>query len=202
MKKIAILLSLVLIVCMISGCSQKNSQTTNEPDITQIRSICNLATLECYYHNVAKSEKTAGSGLSYIGEVDRKFWIEYTGIAKIGIDMSKVDMKIEGDKVTVFMPNAKLLSIDISESDLNEGSYIASGDSWFNKNKITAEDQTSAINNAQSKMAESVKNNSSLLLSAQSRAQELIENYIVQLGEISGIQYKIVWEYEENRAES
>ena len=181
---------------MFSGCSQKAKHNVKEPDLTQIRSICNLATLECHYHNVAKSEKKAGSGISHIGEVDRKFWVEYTGTAKIGIDMSEVDMKIDGDKVTVFMPNAKLLSIDIKDDDLNEKSYITSGDSWFNKNKITAEDQTAAIKNAQSTMEESVKNNSSLLLSAQSRAQKLIENYIIQLGQLSNVEYKIEWEFE------
>ena len=200
MRKIAIILLLVLTLSMFSGCSQKVENTSKEPDIMQIRSICNLATLECYYHNVAMSEKEAGSGISYIGEVDRKFWIEYTGIAKVGIDMSEVDMKIEGDKVTVFIPNAKLLKIDISEEedDFNEKSYISSGDSWFNKNKITADDQTAAINNAQSKMEETVMNNSSLLLSAQTRAQKLIENYIVQLGQLSNIEYKIEWVYENN----
>lgn len=201
MRKIATVLLLTIAVSMLFGCSQKAESTPKEPDITQIRSICNLATLECYYHNVAKSEKTAGSGISHIGEVDRKFWIEYTGIAKIGIDMSKVDMKIEGETVTVFIPNAKLLSIDISENDLNEKSYITSGDSWFNNNKITANDQTSAINNAQSNMAERVKSNSSLLLRAQSRAQELIENYIVQLAKLSNIEYKIEWIYENTSTE-
>lgn len=187
---------LALVLSLFSSCYKKVDNNVKEPDISQIRSICNLATLECYYHNVAKSEKEAGSGISHIGEEDRKFWIEYTGIAKIGIDMSKVDMKIEGDKITVFMPNAELLSIDIYDNDLNEKSYIISDDSWFNSNKITADDQSFAINNAQSKMAESVENNSSLLLNAQRRAQKLIENYIVQLGQLSNIEYKVEWVYE------
>jgi sorbitol-specific phosphotransferase system component IIBC len=164
----------------------------------QIRSICNLATLECYYHNVAKSIKPADSGLAHIGEVDRVFWIEYTGVAKIGIDMSKVDMKIEDDCITIYIPEAKLLSISIRQEDLNEDSYITSNESWFNKNKITAEDQTTAINEAQEKMEESVKNNTALLMKAQNRAKELIENYIVQMGEITGVQYKIQWTYEKD----
>ena len=199
MRKIAILAVLVLMAGMFTGCTQKTR--VKGPDITQIRSICNLATLECYYHNVAKSEKDVGKGIAHLGEVHRKFWIEYTGIAKVGIDMSEVDMKIEGEKVTVFIPNAKLLSIDISETDLNENSYIISGDSWFNTNKITAEDQTNAIKEAQTEMAESVKNNSSLLLTAQNRAQELIENYIVQLGQVLNVEYKIEWVYESKPTE-
>lgn len=198
MKKIAIILLSALIICTFSGCSLKKEKTVNKPDITQIRSICNLATLECYYHNVAKGTKEAGTGITHIGEVDRKYWIEYTGIAKIGIDMSEVDIKTEGNKVTVFIPNAKLLSIDIRDADLNENSYISSEDSHFNSNKITADDQTAAINKAQLEMAKSVKNNSALLLNAQNRAQELIKNYIVQIGTLSGTEYEIEWEYESN----
>lgn len=45
-------------------------------------------------------------------------------------------------------------------------------------------------------MSESVKSNKSLLLNAQDRAQELIENYIKKLGEISNIEYQIKWIYE------
>ncbi len=198
MKKVTATILSVLMAVVLSGCSIKAESSPKEPDITQIRSICNLATLECYYHNVAKSEKKAGSGVTHIGEVDRKFWIEYTGVAKIGIDMSEVDMKIEGEKITIFIPDAKMLSIDVRETDFDEKSYIISGDSWFNKNKITADDQTFAINNAQSTMAEGLKNNSSLLLSAQNRAKDLIENYIVQLGQLSNIEYKIEWIYEDD----
>ena len=65
-------------------------------------------------------------------------------------------------------------------------------------NKITADDQTAAINSAQIKMSESVKNNKSLLLNAQGRAQELIENYIQKLGEISDTEYQIKWIYEDS----
>ena len=63
-------------VSFLSSCSKKEapSPETNDsleqeiiqrasvPDISQIRSICELATLECYYHNVAKSIKEKGKG--------------------------------------------------------------------------------------------------------------------------------------------
>lgn len=194
MKKIKLLIVTTLIFCFIlSGCKQNNNVIVKEPDITQIRSICNLATLECYYHNVAKSKKVADSWF----KKDREFWIEYTGIAKIGIDMSKVNMEISGNNITVTLPNAELLDIDIRENDLNEESYIKSADGWI-RNKITADDQTAAINSAQIEMSESVKSNKSLLLNAQDRAKELIENYIKKLGEISNIEYQIKWVYEDS----
>ncbi len=196
MKKIISILLCLVILCGFAGCS-KQEVLDVEPDITQIRSICNLATLECYYHNVAKSTKTAGTNMSDWFEKDREFWIEYTGVAKIGIDMSKVSMEIVEDTVTVHMPEAKLLSVDILESDLNEGSYIANADGWFNTNKITAEDQTSAINDAQNKMATSVKENTTLLLNARIRAEKLIENYIIQIGDMTGVSYRIKWVYDD-----
>lgn len=192
MKIIKLLIVTALIFCfMLSGCKQNNNVIVKEPDITQIRSICNLATLECYYHNVAKSKKAADSWF----KKDREFWIEYTGIAKIGIDMSKVNMEISGNNITVTLPNAELLDIDIYENDLNGESYIKSADGWV-KNKITADDQTAAINSAQIEMSENVKSNKSLLLNAQDRAKELIGNYIKKLGEISNIEYQIKWVYE------
>ena len=96
-KRVTLLIiNMLMITGICTACSEKK-QAVNEPDIAQVRNICNLATLECYYHNVAKSVKEAGSGLWHIGEKDRTFWIEYTGTARLGIDMSKVSMKIEGE---------------------------------------------------------------------------------------------------------
>lgn len=187
MKKFKLAVAAASLFCIIlSGCAAKHA----EPDISQIRSICNLATLECYYHNVAKSDKEADSWL----KKDREFWIEYTGIAKIGIDMSKVNMEISKNTVTVTLPNAELLDIDICEDNTNKISYIVSPDGLI-KNKITADEQTAAINSAQTEMSESVKNNKTLLFNAQERAKELIGNYIAKMGEISGREYQINWVY-------
>lgn len=194
-NKATLYLVLILMVGALSGCV--NKKTAVDPDVLQIRNICNLATLECYYHNVAKSEKKAGSGISHIGEKDRTFWIEYTGVARLGIDMSKVEMKIDGNNIELRMPPAKVLSISIDKDDLGEDSFILSGDGW-NKNKITAYDQTQAINDAQMEMKKMVTENSSLLLSAQNRAKTLIENYIIQLGEAAGVVYNIKWTYIED----
>lgn len=186
-------LSFLSILCF-SGCMEKEVEA-KEPDIVQVRNICNLATLECYYHNVAKSIKPAGIGISHLGENDRKFWIEYTGIARLGIDMSDVTMKVKETDIEINLPAAKVLNISIDKDSLSEDSYIASKDG-INRNKISAEDQTAAIRKAQEDMKETVRANSSLLLNAQYRAKKLIENYIEQLGKAQGIEYSIKWELE------
>lgn len=221
MKK-KILSCLILMLCMVSlaGCSMQKfghmeteesstetlptAETTeakeialNAPEITQIRAICELATLECYYHNVAKAVKEKGSGVTHWGEIDRTFWIEYKGMAKIGVDMSDVTMSVENDIYTITIPKAKILSITIDPESLNEDSYVFSEDGW-NANDITAEDQTKAIEAAQNNMKESVLNHSTLLVSAQDRAKKLIENYIHQLEAASNTRFTIQWNYEDN----
>jgi len=137
-KNTALFFAAILLITVFSGCASKVTDISiKEPDILQVRNICNLATLDCYYHNVAKSVKTTPSGITHLGEKYRTFWIEYTGVARLGIDMSKVEMKIHGTDIELNMPKATVLSITIDKQTLGEDSYIASPDG-LNKNKITA----------------------------------------------------------------
>lgn len=194
-QRTAVFVAMILMIGTLSGCgSNQEEAVVEEPDIMQIRNICNLATLECYYHNVARSVKEREYGITHIGEKDRVFWIEYTGVTKLGIDMSKVTMEIHGTDVKVTLPKAEVLNISVDENSFDENSYLTSNDA-FNKNKITADDQTEAISKAQEKMEAEARSNTALLLSAQNRAKTLIENYINQLGEASGVEYKIEWVY-------
>lgn len=193
MKKIALILLVITLITVLLGCSEKKEIVS--PDISQIRSICNLATLECRYHNVAKGKKDVSDGLTHLFEKEREFWIEYTGVVKVGIDLSKVKIETNNDKVTVYLPNAKVLESIIDPQTLNENSYIASADGW-NKNKITADDQTAAIKKAQENMEKEANNNGKLLLQARDNAEKLLKNYIDKLGEFSGVEYKITWKYE------
>ncbi len=194
MKMIKSFISAIIILSLtvLTGCSFKQDEVVNEPQLSQVRSICELAVLECYYHNVAKSVKHKKWRL----QADRDFWIEYSGIAKIGIDMSEVKMSIDTEDPTVIyitIPDAKLLGTDIDVKTLDEKrSVIATPDRKI-KNKITADDQTEAIKKAQIKMEETVENDSAVLIMAQERAKKLIENYITQLGKSCGRNYSIIW---------
>ena len=191
--KIIIIIGIIAILGIGIGYMYAPKRINKQPEISQVRAICNLATLKTYYHNVAKIEK----GKDWIFQKDRELWIEYTGIVTIGIDMSMVEMKVEGNKVIVSLPKAKLLSIDIDEEKINEDSYFYSKDNLIFKNQITAEEQTQAINEAQTNMKNSVEENSQLLKMAQERAKALIEQYITQLGELSKTNYNIEWQYGE-----
>lgn len=183
-------------VCLIIVCSSCNSikigsnQKNIEPQISQMKAICELATLECYYHNVAKYKQEDVEGILW-WKKDKHFWIEYSGVVKIGVDMSKVRMDMRDNKIKIDIPKAQVLSCRVDESTLNDESFIIAKDSA----KITAEDQTNTFKEAQERMLESAKDDSALLASAQQRAQELLEDYIKNIGNAVNKQYQIEWIY-------
>ena len=43
-------------------------------------------------------------------EKDKNFWISYDGIVTLGIDSSKLDVKVDGENVKIHIPEAKVLS--------------------------------------------------------------------------------------------
>ncbi len=190
MKKI-ILVVVVLIMAMLTACENASSVSeAEEPSLTQIRQICKLATLECYYHNVAKSTKTAGSGITHWLEEDRDFWTEYSGVVKLGVDMSKGNMEVIGNEIIISIPDAEVLSIKPDATSVQNP--IVEADS-INSNPILSTEVTQAINDSELMTKAQIDNNSSLLASAQDRAKNLIANYIKQLGDISGVKFTIKW---------
>ncbi len=196
----AFLLS-IAVLCACSADSGDTAGTANAaadavgPNLSQIKEICELATLECYYHNVAKSVKESGSGLLHIGEKDRDFWIEYSGCAKFGIDVSKVTMVLNGNQLTITLPPARLLGM--SDYTFSEDSFISSDDG-FNKNPITADDQTRAVAEANQQLEEMFSRDEAMLIRAQDRAKLLIESYIKKISELTQTEYVIQWELEDN----
>ena len=75
------------VVLCLTGCG-KETQTA---DFSGVTSVCELATLKCYYHNVAKAE-TEASGIfaKWLKTGYKKIWTEYSGIIEYGIDISQV----------------------------------------------------------------------------------------------------------------
>ena len=173
--------------------TEEMKDETTVPQIDKIKMICELATLECRYHNVAKSVKEAGTGLSHFGEKERIFWIEYTGIAEISFKIEDLKMRQDGTNITITLPEPQV-SCRVDSDSWTRDSYVISDDQWIQKNPITADDQVQAVNEAQTVMEENIRNNSSLLNTAKLQAKELIENYIAQIGEATGVTYTISWE--------
>lgn len=192
MKRKNIVILIVLLLLVITGCGKKNADV--KPSLSQVRNISDLATVKAYYHNVAKVEKKKGQGLTHLFEVDRKYWIEYTGVVKIGIKMSSITIDEKDNVVTINMPRAEILSHHCE--NYNDDSIYKNEDG-FNENKIEDSEINEAIKKADEDMLEKVKNNQSLFNRAEDGAEKLIQNYIEQVGKISGKKYEVKFVYGE-----
>ena len=193
MKKIISMILMSIICISFTACIFDEQVKEITPQASQMKSICELATMDCYYHNVAKySEKDATGTLWW--KKDRKFWVEYAGVVKIGIDATRLNIEVNEDKVTISIPPAKVLGCKVDQSTLNDESFIIAK----NSAKVEAEHHTEAFKEAQLKMQEEASSDTVLLASAQQRAQKLLEDYVNNIGNCIGKSYKIEWIYLEN----
>lgn len=193
MKRIISILLMLVSVLSLCACGKSSiSAAPEEPEITQMRTICELATMDCYYHNVAKYyEKDAEKGFLGFGKKDKKFWVEYSGEVTIGLDAALVALQVSENQVTITIPPAKVLGAKVYSDSLTADSYIIDKDSA----DITAEDQTRVFENAQADMLEQASNDYLLLSNAQQRAQMLLEDYVTNIGNAIGVTYQINWIY-------
>ena len=175
------------VVLCLTGCG-KEIQTA---DFSGVTSVCELATLKCYYHNVAKAETEAiGIFAKWLKTGYKKIWTEYSGIIEYGIDISQVTVS-EPDKngvVTVTMPDAQVLNVDVDEDSL--GTPLT--DTGF-LTSVTTEEKTTTLAGAQEAMEQQAKENTEMLSQAKARAKTLIEEYIKNVGESIGEEYTVEW---------
>lgn len=183
--------AVVLAVCMslscLFGCAKEEKK---EADFSGIGSVCELATLKCYYHNVARAETEASGLFKWLGTGYKKIWTEYSGIVELGIDVSKVKVEkpdING-VVRVTIPDAEVFDADLDPESMKEPLT----DTGF-LTKITKEEETAALAEAQKNMEDTAKANSALLRQAKERAKHLIEGYVKNVGEQIGEKYTVVW---------
>lgn len=197
MKKIISIILIVIMSFSLVACSNKKETNREiEPQASQMKSICELATMKCYYHNVAKYMDDDATGMLW-WKKDRKFWVEYSGIVTIGIDTSLVNIEVDEENVTITIPPAKVLGCKVDEETLTEDSFIVAKDSA----KVEAEHQIEAFKEAQTKMQEEASSDTVLLANAQQRAQKLLEDYVNNIGNCVGKTYSIKWVYLEGAEE-
>lgn len=186
-KRNTILLIIISCALLLGGCG-KEKQTA---DFSGVTSVCELATLKCYYYNVAKEEIDAsGPFAKWFKTGYKKIWTEYSGIIEYGIDVSKVEVS-EPDKdgvVTITIPEAEVLNVDVDESSMSKPLT----DTGF-LTSITKEEETETLSGAQADMEAMAKENTELLAKAKTRAKTLLEEYVKNVGEGIGENYTVEW---------
>jgi len=114
----------------------------------------------------------------------------------LGIDLSQVRIKVNGNEIIVTLPKAKIIGEpNIDRNDFKSENFIESKDG-INKNEITIEDALSAFETAQKNMKDAASNDDELLLVAQKRAQAILEENIKQFTGLPEDKYIINWEYQ------
>ena len=191
MKKVVAVLLAILLSLSVAACGGKEQELANmEPEVSQMKAICELAVMDCYYHNVAKFEEEDAEGFLF-WKKDKKFWIEYSGVVTLGIDVSQVEVEVTETQVTITMPPAGVQRCRVDSSSLTEESFIVADGSA----SIDAEDEVAAFDAAQTALEDTASRDSVLLANAQQRAQSLLEDYIKNVGNMVGKEYSIQWIY-------
>ncbi len=191
MKRFIAIICVFLSLLTLPSCAFAEKAPPIEPKVSQMKAICELAVMDCYYHNVAEYyEEDAQTGWLVIDK-DKKFWIEYSGIVTLGIDVSLVTLEISDNVVTIAVPPGKVLDCKVDSSSLTKDSYIVAKKSA----DVTAYDETAAFSEAQKHLRETVENDTALLASAQQRAMSLLDEYITNISNAVGKQYTINWIY-------
>lgn len=196
MKKILLWVLMMALLVLMAGCGQKKEEVSAEPEISRMRAICELATIDCYYHNVAKDFEPDVEKTLWWSK-DRHFWVEYGGVVTLGIDVSKVTMEVSGDRVIITMPEAQVLRCKVDSSTLTADSYIVDKDSV----EITAADEIVTLEKSVRDMEQKAAQDEILLSNARQRAQTLLEEYVKNIGAAVGKEYIVEWRYLEEASD-
>ena len=182
-----------IILCgalLISRSGLQIAPTERQISESSIQRICELATLDCFYHNVSQWSKPG----NFIGYGGKKLWIEYDGIVRVGVkaDQIKISEPDSNGVVTVRMPEAVILDKDLDEESMYE--IDSSLPMWSFiplYSDVNTEERKIALAEAQEDMVASASQNGMVLDEAQARAKKIIEKNIIAMGEASGKRYKV-----------
>ncbi|MBR6442777.1 MAG: DUF4230 domain-containing protein [Clostridia bacterium] len=188
-----IVLVIDIILCgvfILINFNQKKTTVDRQISESSIQRICELATLDCFYHNVSEWSKSG----NWIGYGAKKLWIEYDGIVRVGIKANKIKISDpdKNDVITVTMPAATILDKDLDENSIYE--IDSESPMWgfvpFYES-VSTEERREALANAQEDMESSAAKNDMILDEALVRAKKIIEKNIVTIGEAGGKHYKV-----------
>lgn len=191
MKKQSVAAACVTALLLLTtACGKAEAPVLPVPQEGQVKAICQLAVLECDYHNLAKFEQKDASKFLWMTK-DKRFWVEYSATAVLGIDVKQVSMELQGDVVSITLPRARVLNCSVNGDSLSPDSYIVDKESA----PVTAEDEVRAFKDAQDSLQQTVEADGDMLDLAQTRVEDLLRNYVNSLAKATGTEYQVEFHY-------
>ena len=192
MKKQSVAAACVTALLLLTtACGKAEAPVLPVPQEGQMKAICQLAVLECEYHNLAKYQDGQKVERFLWMTKGKRFWVEYSATAVLGIDADQVSMELQGDVVSITLPRARVLDCKVNGDSLSKDSYIVDKDSA----PVTAEDEVYAFQEAQDGLQKTVEADSDMLDLAQTRVEELLKNYVTSLAKATGTEYRVEFHY-------
>lgn len=189
MKVIIAFVTACVIAAGIVGCS--STEQRKEADFTGVRSVCELSTLKCYYHNVATVYNPASGPFADLLKTGyKRLWIEYSGTVELGIDASQVKIGTPDEQgtVEVYVPEVQILSVSLDKESIGD---LVSETGLFTD--ITAEEKMAGISAAQDDMKETASQDQSLRTQAYDHSRRVIKGYVENVGAAIGESYTVKW---------
>lgn len=189
------IICLIIMILFTTACG---SNTKLEESISKISLTGDLVTKKVYYHNVADFDGSRSNFFLRLFGIDKKAWIEYTGLTDLSIDLTKVKITADGRKIHVVIPKTTIHKAYVMNEREDDIIFYTSDGKIFNFGSVSSSEGVEALSLAQNAMYEAVKKDTSLLRMAQIRAKGIIEEKIVELAKEADVTYTIDWTYEEN----
>lgn len=194
MKKQSVAAACVTALLLLTtACGKAEEPTLPIPQEEQVKTICQLAVLECEYHNLAKYQDGQKVERFLWMTKGKRFWVEYSATAVLGIDADQVSMELQGDVVSITLPRARVLNCKVNGDSLSKDSYIVDKESA----PVTAEDEVRAFKDAQDSLQQTVEADGDMLDLAQTRVEDLLRNYVNSLAKATGTEYQVEFHYME-----
>ena len=192
MKKQSVAAACVTALLLLTtACGKAEEPALPLPQEEQVKTICQLAVLECEYHNLAKYQDGQKVERFLWMTKGKRFWVEYSATAVLGIDADQVSMELQGDVVSITLPRARVLNCKVNGDSLSKDSYIVDKDSA----PVTAQDEVAAFQDAQDGLQKTVEADNNMMNLAQKRAEELLTNYVNSLAKATGTEYQVEFHY-------
>lgn len=192
MKKQSVAAACVTALLLLTtACGKAEAPVLPVPQEGQMKAICQLAVLECEYHNLAKYQDGQKVERFLWMTKGKRFWVEYSATAVLGINADQVSMELQGDVVSITLPRARVLNCKVNGDSLSKDSYIVDKDSAH----VTAQDEVAAFQDAQDGLQKTVEADNNMMNLAQKRAEELLRNYVNSLAKATGTEYQVEFHY-------